>query len=191
MDSSSAADSRGHLGLTINRCGTVPPSRDPTGARPSGRAVPPAGPSRRLANIRIPGGRLCSGVLANRKRGGGVRRWLADRKAEMFARWVRHASDERLGSVMHSPLRGILLWQVFRTICQRFDRARAAKLDAVVEFRIRGRRPGRLDRYQVAVAGGDCATRRRGERTPRSRSRSSRWRSCASSPALSVRPGFS
>jgi hypothetical protein len=84
----------------------------------------------------------------------------------MFARWVRRASDERLGSVMRSPLRGILLWQAFRTICQRFDRSRAARVDAVVEFRIRGRRPGRPDRFQVAVAGGSCTIRRRREPPP-------------------------
>jgi hypothetical protein len=84
----------------------------------------------------------------------------------MFARWVRRGSDERLGSVMRSPLRGILLWQIFRTIRQRFDRDRAARVEAVVEFRIGGRRSRLVARYQVAVAGGSCTTTRRGNRTP-------------------------
>jgi hypothetical protein len=87
---------------------------------------------------------------------------VADWKAEVFARWVRGASDERLASVMRSPLRRILLWRVFRTMCQRVDRARAPRADAVVEFRIRGR----CGRYQVVLATGGWTARRRGLRTP-------------------------
>ena len=59
------------------------------------------------------------------------RRWLADLKAEALAWWVSASSDQRLQSVMHSHLRGVLLRQIFRTIRQR---ARPEKrINAVVE----------------------------------------------------------
>jgi len=80
----------------------------------------------------------------------------------MLARWVAGATDERLEAVLRGPLRTILLWQIFATMCQRFDPGRAQRLDAVVEFRIH--RPGRetVDRYRVTVANGRCTTARRG-----------------------------
>jgi hypothetical protein len=62
---------------------------------------------------------------------------LADIKAAWLARWVWYASDEQLERVMRSRVRRILLWQIFRTMRQRFDAERAAGVDAVVEFRIR------------------------------------------------------
>ena len=95
-----------------------------------------------------------------------ARRRVADRKAEMLARWVMGASDERLESVMQSPLRVFLLWQIFRTMRQRFDADRASGARAVVEFRIRRPCAGIVDRYQVAVADGRCTTTRRGGRVP-------------------------
>jgi SCP-2 sterol transfer family len=92
------------------------------------------------------------------------RRWVADLKAEMFARWVRAASDRRLESVMGSRFRGVLLWQIFRTMRQ------GAQLDprvnAVVEFGITGRRGGGIDRYQLIVTDGRCRTSRAGGLKP-------------------------
>jgi len=82
------------------------------------------------------------------------RRWFADLKAELLAAWVRRASEQRIQSVMRSRLRGALLWQIFRTIRQRAQPDR--RLDAVVEFRIAGRRDGRTDRYQLKLAHGRC-----------------------------------
>lgn len=84
----------------------------------------------------------------------------------MLARWVGTASDERLDSVMRSPLRPLLLWQIFKTMRQRFDADRVPGVDAVVEFGIRRRRCGRADRYQVAMAGGRCTARRWARRPP-------------------------
>ena len=90
--------------------------------------------------------------------------WFADLKAEALAWWVRRATDQRLQSVMRSWLRGVLLWQIFRTICQR---ARPdPRLNAVVEFRITGRRDGRTDRYQLALSDGRCRKSRTGGRRP-------------------------
>jgi len=84
----------------------------------------------------------------NRKRPRPVRRWLADRKAELLARWVANASDAQLEVAMHPPLRRILLWQIFTTMRQRVD---AWPADAVVEFRIRRHRSPRVDRYQLSM----------------------------------------
>ena len=80
------------------------------------------------------------------------RRWLADVKAEALAWWVRGAPDRRLRWVMRSRLRGALLWQIFRTIRQRAQPD--TRVDAVVEFRITGRRDGGIDRYQLALIDG-------------------------------------
>jgi hypothetical protein len=54
--------------------------------------------------------------------------------------------------VMRSRLRGVLLWQIFRTIGQRAQPD--SRINAVVEFRIAGRRNGGLDRYQLTLTRG-------------------------------------
>ena len=90
--------------------------------------------------------------------------WFAELKAEALAWWVRRASDDRLQAVMCSRLRGILLWQIFRTIRQRAQPE--TRLNAVVEFRISGRRDGGIDHYQLMLADGRCRTSRRGTRRP-------------------------
>ena len=65
---------------------------------------------------------------------------------------------------MRGRIRGVLLWQIVRTIGQR---ARPdARVDAVVEFRITGRRDGGIDRYQVTLTDGRGSTSRRGKRKP-------------------------
>ena len=91
---------------------------------------------------------------------------VADLKARLLARWVAGASTARLERVMRSPLRPILLWQIFRTMRRRFDPARAAGVDAVVEFRIRRSGGAPVGRFQVTIAGGRCTTRRDGDARP-------------------------
>ena len=62
---------------------------------------------------------------------------------------------------MHGRLRGFLVWQIFRTIRQR---ARPdPRVNAVVEFRITGRRGGGVARYQLTFTGGRCRASRRRE----------------------------
>jgi hypothetical protein len=92
------------------------------------------------------------------------KRWFPDLKAKALVWWVSRASDRRLQSVMRSRLRGVLLWQIFRTIRQRAQPD--ARLNAVVEFRITGRRDGGIDRYQLMLTDGRCRRSRRGGRTP-------------------------
>jgi hypothetical protein len=91
--------------------------------------------------------------------------WCADLKAEALARWVSGASEQRLRSVIHSRLRTVLLWQIFRTICHRAQPD--IRLNAVVEFRIGGRRGGGIDCYRLTLAGGRCRRSRRGRGTPK------------------------
>jgi putative sterol carrier protein len=91
---------------------------------------------------------------------------LADRKADLLARWVKAAPDERLEAVMRSWLRRVLLWQIFRTMRQRVDPDRGWGGDAVVEFRIRRNRGNGVDRYQLTIAEGRCTATRSAKRTP-------------------------
>jgi SCP-2 sterol transfer family len=92
------------------------------------------------------------------------RRWFADLKAEALEWWVRRASDQTLQSVIGSRLRGILLWQIFRTIRQRAQPGMG--VNALVEFTITGRRDGGIDRYQFTLADGRCRRSRRARRRP-------------------------
>jgi hypothetical protein len=65
---------------------------------------------------------------------------------------------------MRSRLRAALLWQIFRTIRQRAQPE--TSVNAVVEFRITGRRDGGVDRYQLTLSDGRCQTSRGGGRKP-------------------------
>jgi len=88
-------------------------------------------------------------------------RWLADLKAEALAWWVTMSSDRRLGWVTSGRLRGVVLWQIFRTIRQRAEPD--SRVDAVVEFRITGRRDDGIDRYPARAyrrPGQETETRR-------------------------------
>ena len=84
--------------------------------------------------------------------------WVADLKASGLAWWVRRTSDQRLESVIRSRVRGVLLWLIFRTIRQRAQPETA--VNAVVEFRITGRRDGGVDRYRLALTGGRASSAR-------------------------------
>jgi SCP-2 sterol transfer family protein len=91
-------------------------------------------------------------------------RWFADLMAEALAWWVTTASERRLLSVMCGRLRGVVLWQIFRTIRQRAQPD--TRIDAVVEFRITGRRDGGIDRYQLWLIDGRGRRPRRDTRKP-------------------------
>jgi hypothetical protein len=90
--------------------------------------------------------------------------WFPDLEAQALAWWVRMSSPARLQSVLRSRVRGVLLWQIFRTIGQRAQPDR--RITAVVEFRITGRRDGGVDRYQLTLADGRGRTSRRRRRRP-------------------------
>ncbi len=92
------------------------------------------------------------------------RHWFADLKAEALAWWVRRTTDHRLQSVIRSRVRGVLLWLIFRTIRQRAQSD--TRVDAVVEFRITGRRDGGVDRYRLALAGNRASKSRLARQEP-------------------------
>ena len=50
---------------------------------------------------------------------------------------------------MRGWLGGVLVWQICRTIAQRAQPD--ARVEAVVEFRITGRRDGAINRYQITL----------------------------------------
>ncbi|MGO9906186.1 MAG: SCP2 sterol-binding domain-containing protein [Solirubrobacteraceae bacterium] len=91
-------------------------------------------------------------------------RWLADLKAQALAWWVRRSSERRLRSLMRGRLRGVVLWQIFRAIRQRAQPD--TRVDALVEFRITGRRDGGIDRYQLALIDGRGRRPRRDAQKP-------------------------
>jgi SCP-2 sterol transfer family len=65
---------------------------------------------------------------------------------------------------MRGRLRGAVLWQIFRTMRQRAQPD--SRVDAVVEFRITGRRDGGIDRYQLALVDSRGRRPRRDARKP-------------------------
>jgi hypothetical protein len=65
---------------------------------------------------------------------------------------------------MRSWLRGVLLWQIFRTIRQRAQPD--TRVNAVVEFRITGRRDGGIDCYRLTLSDGRGRKSRRGGGRP-------------------------
>jgi putative sterol carrier protein len=87
--------------------------------------------------------------------------------ARRFVGWVRTAPSERIAEVMRSWRRRPILWAVFRAFDSQLDRAEAAGLDETIEFRIRGRRDGGHDRWQVRIADRRVRARRNGDRDPR------------------------
>jgi putative sterol carrier protein len=62
--------------------------------------------------------------------------------------------------------RQLLLRQIFRVMPRRVDRAEAAGLDAVVEFRVTGRRDGGVDIWQLQIEAGRPRSVRDGDAEP-------------------------
>jgi SCP-2 sterol transfer family protein len=87
--------------------------------------------------------------------------------ARRFVQWVRTASSDEIAEVMRGWRRRPILWIVFRAFDSRLDRAEAAGLDETIEFRVRGRRNGGHDRWQVRIAQRRVRARRDGDRDPR------------------------
>jgi putative sterol carrier protein len=88
--------------------------------------------------------------------------FLSDR----FAHSVRRHSEERLDEIMRGWRRRGILRQVFFGMTRALDRDAAGGLEAVVEYRIRGRPDGGLDRYQVEIERGRARAHRGGDAEP-------------------------
>lgn len=89
-----------------------------------------------------------------------IRSRAFDAQADWFARQVARMSDERLARVMRGPQRGFWLAQVFRAMPRQLDAGAAEGVEAVVEYRIGGRRDGRRDHWQVAITDQRCRVTR-------------------------------
>jgi AcrR family transcriptional regulator len=59
-----------------------------------------------------------------------------------------------------------LLDQLFRRMAESFDSERAGNLDVLVEWRVGGREDGGHDRFQLAIAGGECRLSPDGDAEP-------------------------
>jgi putative sterol carrier protein len=73
-----------------------------------------------------------------------------------FARAVAETSDEALAEGMASENRALILDEIFAQMERRFDAARGADVDAVVDWKVHDRPGGGYDHYRVTIAGGEC-----------------------------------
>ena len=94
-----------------------------------------------------------------------MRRLLARSVTRAFVSQVANSSDERLERRMRGLRRRVVLATVFRAMAARLDRSEAAGLDAVIEFRVRGRREVE-DRWQLQIERGTPVAMRGGEAEP-------------------------
>jgi putative sterol carrier protein len=68
---------------------------------------------------------------------------------------------------MSSRFRRPLLDVIFRQMPRHLVREQARTVDAIVDWRIRGGRAGRVDRYQIAIRDGRCRVNRNPIESPR------------------------
>jgi putative sterol carrier protein len=85
--------------------------------------------------------------------------------AEQYAALVAGASDEDLERGL-TENRELILEQIFQRMPERFRADKAGDLEAVVEWRIRGRPDGGDDRWQLAIRNGACAVVANGDEEP-------------------------
>jgi putative sterol carrier protein len=90
---------------------------------------------------------------------------VPDIDAEQYAALVAGASDEDLERGL-TENRELLLDQIFTRMPERFRADKAGDVEAVVEWRIRGRPGGGDDRWQLAIRNGACAVVPDGDEKP-------------------------
>jgi putative sterol carrier protein len=82
-----------------------------------------------------------------------------------FAALVREASDDQLARGFATN-RDQILREVFRRMPERFNAARAAGVDAVVEWRILERPGGGHDSFHIVIRDGACSLERQIAQAP-------------------------
>lgn len=75
------------------------------------------------------------------------------------ARNVARLSDDQLREGMSGPYRRQILDEIFRRMQEHFRPDAAAGLDAVIHWRITGRKDGGHDAYEVAIREDSCEVR--------------------------------
>jgi putative sterol carrier protein len=94
------------------------------------------------------------------------RRQPAELLAIWFAGRVARTPDERLERAMRGVQRPFLLRRIFGTMPRTLNREAAEGVNAVIDFRIGGRRDGGEDHYQVVIEDSRCTATRRPTREP-------------------------
>lgn len=84
-----------------------------------------------------------------------------------MARAIGSASDAQLAEGMRSPLREMVLDEVFRRFPEYLDPARTRGVRAAIKFKIGGRAGGGDDRYVVVIDDGSCRAGRDLDAEPR------------------------
>ena len=85
--------------------------------------------------------------------------------AQQYATLVAEASDEDLERGL-AENRELLLGEIFRRMPERFSPEKAGDLEAVIEWRIRGRPDGDHDRWQLTIRDGACTVTSEGDAEP-------------------------
>lgn len=92
----------------------------------------------------------------------------ADVDPAAFVKAIAETPDEQLAAGMaDEQMRALVLDGIFSQMATHFDGAKAADVEAVVEWRILDKPGGGHDRYQVVIAKGACEVEKDGERSPR------------------------
>jgi putative sterol carrier protein len=90
---------------------------------------------------------------------------LPELDADQYASLVAQATDDQLAEGL-AQNREILLDQVFQSMPERFMAEKAGDVEAVVEWRVRGRPDGGVDRWQLVIEKGSCRAQRDGDAEP-------------------------
>lgn len=84
---------------------------------------------------------------------------------DQFASLVAQATDEQLADGFAAN-RELILEEIFNRMPEQFDAAKAAGVDAVIEWQITDAPGGGTDRWQLAIHAGGCACARDGDADP-------------------------
>ena len=87
--------------------------------------------------------------------------------ASEIARAVGSAPDRQLRAAMRSPIRELILDEVFRRFPEYVDPSKLDGVAGAMEWKITGRADGRYDRYVVAIEQGEVRTGRDLDARPR------------------------
>jgi putative sterol carrier protein len=85
--------------------------------------------------------------------------------ADEYAALVAGASDDDLERGV-AENRDLLLGEIFKRMPERFRADKAGDLEAVIEWRIKGRPDGGHDRWQLTISHGACSVTPEGEDDP-------------------------
>jgi predicted lipid carrier protein YhbT len=107
---------------------------------------------------------MSSGSIDPQQAVAAVRRTLArapGQVADGVGRVVRNTPDDRLGQLMRSPARRVVLDGIFWQMPQYMDQARARRVHATVRWCVTGRADGGTDTYYLRIDDGTCHVTRR------------------------------